>query len=352
MEQQGNNTAVVATENDVEQLLDLTEVKPATSTSSKLMHNLYARMGSESKRTVLALLTTIVPTILVQLALHNILVTMVVFTIPFLGWGVRVIDKFHCSLLIILWVRRTQIGFHEGIVWVPWFLGGKLDPYDTRRRKLDIPKEDNWTTDSMHLVYDIVLNYGIAPVKDEGFWKNFFRYFICIFKHRRNAQLLYNFTEQINLKSTIEIMVSDAADLTIKAVNSRGFAEIFQQKDDQIKLKNSTIQEDLIDELNKSIESLGFIIYKYNLKDIDFHEDTAKVLQEKFLATVRGEAREKLYEVVARVAKKLATEGQEVTDAAIQIEMVEALKDAAKGDGVVGMLLQSMTAKNILPAKT
>ena len=220
MEQGNSSTAVVPVESDVGQSLDLSKVKPATSTSRKLMHNLYARMGSESKRTVLALLTTIIPTILVQLVVHNILLTLAVFTIPFLGWGVRVIDKYHCGLLIIFWVRRTQIGFYEGIVWVPWFLGAKIDQYDKRKRKLDIPKEDNWTTDSMHLIYDIVLNFGITPVKDEGFWNNFFRYFICIFKRRRNAIGLYCFSDQVDLKSAIEVMVSIASDLTIKAFTS------------------------------------------------------------------------------------------------------------------------------------
>jgi len=318
---------------------------------SRAMTNVYQRMDADTKRFGLAVITTVALPIIIQLAFHNVLLTILVLAIPFLGWGIRVVPKFHNGLMSLLWVRRTKVGFSEGPVWVPWFLGATLEMIDVRRNKYDIKEEDNWTQDQMHLVYDIMLQYGVQPIEKVGLFRNFFQVFTCLFNWQSNALSLYLFTENVDRQSAVDILDSVASDLTIKAVNSRGFGEIFGiTPEGQVEVRDQqTIQEEVIIDLNSQISDIGLVVYKFLLKDVDFHEDTSKILQTKFLATVHGEARERLYEVISTVAKKLVEAGPGVSETAIRIETVEAMKKAADGEGVIGMLLQSLIAGKTLP---
>ncbi|MFA5030352.1 MAG: SPFH domain-containing protein [Patescibacteria group bacterium] len=313
--------------------------------TDSLLSRLYARMSKETKRSLLALATTILLAIALQLWLHNPLFTVLGITISFLAWGIRVVPQYNNALLVLLWVRRTRIGFSEGMVWVPWFFGARLEYFDVRKRCLQLPEEDNWTSDRMHLLYDIVLQYGVTPIMQAGIIQNFFQFFVCAFQGVRNANSLYFFSNQMDLESVVAILRSMTANLTVKAVNSRSFAEVFQQSEEgQPQLKRDTIQEQVITELNQAVAGMGLQVYAYNLEDVDLHPDSAAVVQQKFLAKVSGEAAEIMAAAYGEAAKNLGAQGPDVANVAVRLQVAHSLTEAAKTGGVLELLLQALAA--------
>jgi len=290
-------------------------------------------------------LTTIISFILFVL-LNSPLMVLLSLTICFFAFGIRKIRTVHCGLLYMLG-QRTRIGFWEGFVWVPWFLGGVLKEFNVERFTFDIAREDFWSKDSMHIITDLVFRSSVAPVVEKPFWKNFFWFFLVRFKmvyylrlRHYGADLgagLFRFIQNADVENVIELVMSRVKQATRQVLRTKGFEDIFHFTNEGIEA-NADSQKEVESEIkqvvNKLIRDTGLSIDDVSLSDLDFHPEVAQALQQRKIAPWLADALQKEYDKVIEIAKSL-NENPEVGETALRIETIVGLKKSAKS-GLLG----------------
>ncbi|MFA5134346.1 MAG: SPFH domain-containing protein [Patescibacteria group bacterium] len=303
--------------------------------------------STDQRRVLIASAATVFGPLLVGAITGSSLLGLLAGIVSIGVFGIRSVPPVSNALLYLFWNRRTRIGFSEGPVWIPWFLGARLQHVDIKQMTHDISKEDNFTKDGMHLIYDIVVHYGITHIREEGLWKNFSRAVRWISSREQNAAGLYSFVSVVDMPAAIVMMDSMASDLTRAALNRRGFEQVFnfslEGRAVAATANGDEIQNEVQGQLNAKLERIGITVYEFSLKDIDFHPSSAQAMEQKVLSKILSEAIEIAYQTITRIAKSLVTEGAAVNQTALLVQVIEAMKKSAESAGMLGPLLQSLT---------
>lgn len=277
-------------------------------------------------------------------------------------FGIRYITTLHCGLLYNLG-RRTRIGFWEGWVWIPWFTGGTLKIFNCERFSYDIPREDNWTQDQMHLVYDIVFRFGVVPVAEKSFLENLFWYFHQKYEtdtyyyyssNQENdlGQGLFNFIINTDVETAVMLAIADAKRSTMLAIRMRSFKDIFHFVDDEpvitpekVAELEAQLEKEIIARLNKRIYNTGIIAADFTFADLDFDKEATAALQKRQIAPMLARAEKIAYETLIEIGRELSLDTT-VGEATLRVQVVEALKKAAD-NGIVGALLTGTTLERL-----
>ncbi len=292
---------------------------------------------------------TFVTALIVHIMIHNAIFTGTIIILNIVIWGIRIVPTVHNGLLLLFGSYRTKIGFCEGIVWIPWFLGGRLQLVDIHRTKLDIPEEDTYSKGDWHIIYDIVLTLGVATVTADTIWKNLFRAFICFFTGRSNAVGLYNFISMNSKDESVGILESHASELTREAINNREFKDIFHpermSQDMALLPENAkaSIQLEVLPKLQQRALESGLAVYEFTLRDTDLHTASAHVMEQRRIAEIQAEAVRIMYSTIKTVSEELDASG--VSKQAIMLRLAEAIHSASEKKGILGGLSQMLSAK-------
>lgn len=251
--------------------------------------------------------------------------------------------------------QRTEIGFSEGYVWIPWFLGGRLKIFSVELFSYEIAREDNWTTDKWHLIYDIVFRFGVIRVARKSFWNNFFWYFHSLMKTVYYEEMreskqdlglgLYHFIENADAENALAQAIAHAKQATRNTINRLSAGDIFRFEGNQAEVDSAKLQlieqglEKMITErLNPLIENIGIFACNFALADIDFDTEAAVAMQKTQIDPMLAKAQGLAYDELLKIGAKLALDGA-AGEAALRVEVIRALKGAADS-GLLGLLVQ------------
>jgi hypothetical protein len=297
-------------------------------------------------------------------------VSVILLALLFFVPGIRKIPTVHCGLLYNLG-RRTRIGFWEGWVWIPWMTGGRLKIFNVERFSYDIPREDNWTKDQMHLVFDIVFRFSVIPVIEKKLWENFFWYFHCwlesdtyysyvLDKKVDLGQGLFHFITNTDVETAVTQAVADAKRMTMLVIRTKGFKDIFHFEGGDFKVDpdkvgqiEAKLEKTIIAELNERIYSTGIRIANFTLADIDFDKEATRALQQKQIQPIIAEARVLAYGKLVEIGRILSLDPH-VGEATLRTQVIAAMERAAElgllGNLLQGTVLEKLAGVSELPA--
>lgn len=276
--------------------------------------------------------------------------------------GIRKIPTVHCGLLYMLG-RRTRIGFWEGWVWIPWMLGGRLKIFNVERFAYNIPREDNWTKDQMHLVFDIVFRFGVIPVAEKNFWDNFFWFFHqwletdSYYQYVEDpladlGQGLFHFITNVDVETAITQAVADAKVITRRVIRSKGFKDIFHFEGgefkvdpDKVECIEAELERMIMTKLNERIRNTGIRVANLSLADIDFDAEATKALQQKQIRPMIARAEAMAYSELLGIGRQLTVDVQ-AGEAVLRTQVIAALKKAADA-GILGAMLQGTALEKL-----
>lgn len=295
--------------------------------------------------------------------LHSYVWMAIAFLVLAFAWGIRSIPTVHNGLLYMLG-RRYPVGFWEGFTWIPWMLGGKLKMINIELFSYEIPREDCWTTDQMHVVYDIVMRFGVRPVTEKGALTNFFWFFHWWRKTdtyedyaASGAELgesLNNFMLNADVLAALSIAESHAKQATRNQLRGKSVAGLFQFTGQAYQADANAMSVDMENEivpaLNTLIANVGIIVTNFSLADLDFHDSAAAIFEKKLLASVQAEAELLATTQRMEIAEKLMV-NPKVGEAALKAEIVRALNAAAE-KGILGLLLQNTVLEKVFSQAT
>jgi hypothetical protein len=268
----------------------------------------------------------------------------------FFAWGVRYVPPVNCALLYDI-NGRTEIGFHEGPVWIPWFIFGRLKMFPVDRFFARLPQDDAWTADKVHVVHKSSIQFCISPVPRKGFWVNLMWWWHV----KRETETfedfsdmgvdlgegLNNFITNWDVESARAAAIDRIMDIIREKVNSIRFDSIYNFDAGTALLQEKRSLSKEIKELiaqDMEIRGVGFFITLYNLSDIDPHPDMAHALEWKTKAAWQAQgdvnAQNVYYDGTLANSKKL-TENPVVGETAIKIAQLKVAEDAARS-GLVG----------------
>ena len=272
--------------------------------------------------------------------------------------GIRRVPTVHCALLYNMG-RRTRIGFWEGFVWVPWMTGGQLKIFNVEWFSYDVPREDAWSTDRMHIVYDIVIQFGVMPVAEKSVLDNFFWFFHVLLETETYelyaeseedlGEGLFWFVMNTDVENVLIRIIAAAKKAGRRVLRSKGFADIFRFEQDGTAVadpeKTTKVEqeiEDLMHEvLQDDLRKIGMRVNAFELADIDFDAEASRVLQLEQLARIQANAQKISYETLQEIGKKLSLDS-EAAEYTLRTEVLRALQTAA-GQGLLGALIQGTT---------
>jgi len=288
--------------------------------------------------------------------------SVVLLALLFFVPGIRKIPTVHCALLYNLG-RRTRIGFWEGWVWIPWMTGGRLKIFNVERFSYDIAREDNWTKDQMHLVFDIVFRFSVIPVIEKKFLENFFWFFHCwwesdtyyVYVLDKKADLgqgLFHFITNTDVETAVIQAVADAKRMTMLVIRTKGFKDIFhfeggvfEVDPDKVGQIEAKLEKTIIAELNERIYNTGIRIANFTLADIDFDKEATEALQQQQIRPMIARAEAMAYSELLEIGRQLTVDVR-AGEATLRTQVIEALKRAAES-GILGTMLQGTALEKL-----
>jgi hypothetical protein len=303
----------------------------------------------ETVLVILGYLTTIgVPAAL--FFLHQAPLAIISAQVLFFAWGIRYVPPVYCALLYDI-SGRTVIGFHEGPVWIPWFLFGRLKMFPIDRFFCRLPHDDTWTTDKVHVVHKSSIQFCISPVPRKGLWVNFMWWWHVIRETETYEDFsdmgidlgegLNNFITNWDVESARAAVIDRIMDIIREKINSVSFDKIYNFAAGEIRPEEKRSLSREIKALisqDQEIRGVGFFITLYNLSDIDPHPDMAHALEWKTKAAWQAQgdvsAQNVYYEGTLANSKKL-NEDPAAGQTAIKIAQIKVAEEAAKS-GLVG----------------
>jgi hypothetical protein len=249
--------------------------------------------------------------------------------------------------------------------------GGRLKIFNVERFSYDIPREDNWTKDQMHLVFDIVFRFSVIPVIEKKLWENFFWYFHCwlesdtyysyvLDKKVDLGQGLFHFITNTDVETAVTQAVADAKRMTMLVIRTKGFKDIFHFEGGDFKVDpdkvgqiEAKLEKTIIAELNERIYSTGIRIANFTLADIDFDKEATRALQQKQIQPIIAEARVLAYGKLVEIGRILSLDPH-VGEATLRTQVIAAMERAAElgllGNLLQGTVLEKLAGVSELPA--
>jgi hypothetical protein len=297
--------------------------------------------------TLLATAVTLIFFITTAIAFHSLAVGIILLPLPLTLTGLRWVPPVHNALLYVL-KRRTRIGFSEGPVWIPWFLGARLQLFNLKEIGKELPEEDNWSKNRISMKYRVVIRFGIRPIQDKGFFQNFFCCLRYVWHRQTNAESLYYFAGLESMEAAYEVLESSASAATRRAINKRTHFELLNMPDPEIPEAPPDLrplEEEILEQVNGEAEKYGLVVTTLSLEDLDVHERSAQIFEEEAQAKIRGRALTALYKELAIASRDLVNMGVDVTSATFRMTFLSILRDGAEKGGTLGQLLQLLTAE-------
>jgi len=282
--------------------------------------------------------------------LHTAPGAIISATALFILWGLRYVPPVYCALMYDI-SGRTEIGFHEGPVWIPWFLGARLKLFPVDRFFCRLPHDDAWTADKVHVVHKSSIQFCISPVPRKGFWINLMWWWHVRWETEtfedfsdKGVDLgegLYNFITNWDVESARATVIDRIMDIIREKINDIRFDRIYNFEEGGMRPQEKRSLSKEIKELigrDGEIRGVGFFITLYNLSDIDPHPDMAHALEWKTKAAWQAQgdvnAQNVYYDGTLANSKKL-NQNPADGETAIKIATVKVAEDAAKS-GLVG----------------
>lgn len=260
--------------------------------------------------------------------------------------GFKVIPPAHRGLLVIMGYR-TKMAVSEGPKWLPPFIT-RFAVVDCREESFDIPAEDCWTSDQVHLVYDLVVQFAVKRLEPaKSFTDKLKRFFSW-----QNGDDIYKFTE-VDPAAIMTALRGAALNTARKEIKKRTHMQILGFSGDDKVAITPEAEEQLTAAIKESLEAeaarFGLAIHNIYMRDLDLHKDMEEWMQQKVRQRLEKEADQVAYEILLQIGKKVseASEGKLTTaESTLKLQIIDILKRAAD-QGILPALFQALLAGKV-----
>ncbi|RLC33657.1 MAG: hypothetical protein DRZ76_04055 [Candidatus Nealsonbacteria bacterium] len=319
-----------------------------TSEFSSLVQDLRSPEARKEFLIAAYISTLFIPAVLFALGLQPIAVLSFAFLVFI--WGIRYVPPVHCALLYDI-RGRTKIGFHEGPIWIPWFLWARVKLFSIDRFTKQM-SEDTWTTDRIHVIHKSRIYFSISPVAHKSFWVNFFWWWHAQTESQAYEEFedenfdlgegLHNFIMNRSIDTARDMAISRIMEIIREMINGERFDDIFTFQDgqwvgdkDKMELISKRIKSALKDD--EEIRQIGIHIVQYALRDIEPHPEMAKALEHMtrapWIATGDLKAHQQYFTGMKQVGQELV-EDPAVGQATLEVSRIK-VADKAADSGLI-----------------